>query len=1230
MQENMEKGTAVDAQWICNTPLHSDVEAKLRQLLVELRDDNQILGIQVCAYKDGKVIVDSAAGVLGEDDPRPVQPDTLFPVFSVTKGITAALLHWLVDKGKLKLDENVANVWPGFGTNGKEHIKVHHVLNHTSGLHNALGKLDTENALLICDWDKCLSEIAMSVPETEPGREQWYHYSAFGYLCGGIIEHVSGKKFQEILEEAIIHPLQIEGELYVGIPPGVESRLATVTLDMAELNRLSDTRSLPAHLPSTFQPELMASLPSFGNRLEVRRAILPSANGNFSARALARFYASLVDGGVIPPSHSSLAKPFLGSHPQIPTIHSENNSTNQKRNNDVAPPFKYDEDDSELNKNSGNDLDNGLAGNRISSEADSIISLGEGSGKGKGSGKGNALRIFDNPRIHDAFLGVGEYEGMVMKNGQFGLGFKRWSSKEGSFVGFGHTGFGGSIGFCHIPSRFALAVTVNRLSISGALSRKIIQFLCSQLNISEFNIPLLGTAVDAEWVYNTPLHSDVEAKLRQFLVELRDEYRIIGIQLLECLVRMTLDQFGLTPFFLSSLQQRASQQHYYIGLSTKDVWPGFGTNGKEHIKVHHVLNHTAGLPNALGQPWQEIAPLMSDWDKCLSEIAMSVPETEPGREQVYHHASFGWLCGGIIEHVSGKKFQEILEEVIIHPLQVEGEMYIGIPPGVESRLATVTMDTVEINRLIETRDLPAGWPSSVPPERVISVASFSNTLELRRAIVPSGNGNFSARALARFYASLVDGGVIPPSHSSLAKPFLGSHPHIPTIHSGNDPDTGLAGNSIRSEADSVFSSGEGNAISIFDNPRIHDAFLGVGEYEGMAMKNVPFGLGFTRWKSNDGSIVGFGHSGFGGSTGFCHISGRFAASVILLECLEKMTLDQFGLTPFFLSSLQQRASQQHYYIGLSRKGEKVKLDENVANVWPGFGTNGKEHIKVHHVLNHTSGLHNALGKSWLENASLICDWDKCLSEIATSVPETEPGREQWYHYSSFGWLCGGHTSGKKFQEILEEAIIHPLQIEGELYIGIPPGVESRLATATLDTAELEPIASLISLCNMLEIRRAILPSKQNKDVAPPFKYNEDDTEINKNFGNGTNTGLAGNGISTYSDSVISLGEGSGKGNAIRIFKDPRIHDAFLGEGEYEDMVLKNGEFGLGFKRWSSNDGSFVGFGHRGFGGSTGFCHIPSRFAVAVTVNRLSITGAASRKIIQFLSSELNIPLPEEL
>lgn len=45
---NLNKGPMVNSQWIYNTPIHSDVEAKLRQLLVELGTADKVLGIQVC------------------------------------------------------------------------------------------------------------------------------------------------------------------------------------------------------------------------------------------------------------------------------------------------------------------------------------------------------------------------------------------------------------------------------------------------------------------------------------------------------------------------------------------------------------------------------------------------------------------------------------------------------------------------------------------------------------------------------------------------------------------------------------------------------------------------------------------------------------------------------------------------------------------------------------------------------------------------------------------------------------------------------------------------------------------------------------------------------------------------------------------------------------------------------------------------------------------------------
>lgn len=501
LQGYISKGPAVNSQWIYDTPVHSDVETKLRRLLVELGNDDKILGIQVCAYKDGEVIIDTAAGVLGRYDPRPVQPDSLFPVFSVTKGITAGMIHWLVDKGKLKLGESIANIWPEFGSNKKELIKVHHVLTHTSGLQNALGDISRENPLLMCEWDECLNRIAMSVPETEPGHEQLYHYLSFGWLCGGIIEHASGKKFQEILEEAFIHPLQIEGELYVGIPPGVESRLATLTVDTDDVRKLSVYSNRP-DLPVSFTSnisELVTILPALFNTLNIRRSIIPSANGHCSARALARYYATLADSGILPPPHSTSSKPPLGSHPHIPSFPSQKTSKKQKggKSKDVAAASNKtniheqntddgsrSSKDSCYNRKARCDNHGRFPHDSGSSSESTVSNNGHriGSTENGDDSPKSDTKIFSNPRIHDAFLGVGEYENYGFPSGKFGLGFKSYSSKDGSLLGFGHSGMGGSTGYCDINNKFAIAVTLNKMSLGG-VTGKIIQFICSELNL---------------------------------------------------------------------------------------------------------------------------------------------------------------------------------------------------------------------------------------------------------------------------------------------------------------------------------------------------------------------------------------------------------------------------------------------------------------------------------------------------------------------------------------------------------------------------------------------------------------------------------------------------------------------------------------------------------------------------------------------------------------------------
>ncbi|KAF5208100.1 Abc1 family protein, partial [Thalictrum thalictroides] len=224
--------------------------------------------------------------------------------------------------------------------------------------------------------------------------------------------HVSGKTFQEVLDEAIVRPLNIEGELYIGIPPGVESRLATLSADMEEVEKMRSANVNQPDMPSTMQTaEIARCFPIFAHKfstMEVCQAILPSANGHCTARALARYYATLAAGGIVPPPY---------------------------------PPF--------------NDA--------ISQKKDGV------------------KRIFHNPKIHDQFMGVGDYGDLIHPNGLFGLGFGLYHSKEG-LTGFGHSGMGGSAGFCDIKHNFAIGVTLNKLAL-GAVTGHVVHLLCSELNV---------------------------------------------------------------------------------------------------------------------------------------------------------------------------------------------------------------------------------------------------------------------------------------------------------------------------------------------------------------------------------------------------------------------------------------------------------------------------------------------------------------------------------------------------------------------------------------------------------------------------------------------------------------------------------------------------------------------------------------------------------------------------
>lgn len=292
----------------------NSLQARIETLLCPLVADGTELGLQVAVYHRGRLVVDVALGALsGAPDAPPVTGETLFPVFSTGKGITATSAHLLVERGLVAYDTPVAGIWPEFAAQGKGGITLRHLLDHTAGLSAVPAGLGHEDSL---DWEKVCAALAAARPATAPGTHLAYHAMTFGWLVGECIRRVDGRPFPRFVREEIAVPLGIAQGMYFGLPDSESPRVAT-------LDRLPSPAPAAPPAPNPAIPLWRGPLEAWMNRPDVRRACNPGSNGIMSARAIARHYAALLPGGVdgvglLPPTRICEATTLQVPRPAIP------------------------------------------------------------------------------------------------------------------------------------------------------------------------------------------------------------------------------------------------------------------------------------------------------------------------------------------------------------------------------------------------------------------------------------------------------------------------------------------------------------------------------------------------------------------------------------------------------------------------------------------------------------------------------------------------------------------------------------------------------------------------------------------------------------------------------------------------------------------------------------------------------------------------------------------------
>ena len=207
--------------------MSSEKLARAKSSVQALIDNEKIAGASMIVARKGKIVLSETFGMMDKKAKKPMQPDTIFRIYSISKPITSVAAMMLYEQGKLKLDDPISKYIPEFkglkvySESGKHddqvrQISIRDLLRHTSGLtygyfgDTAVDKMYMARSVLkressLQDMINKLSGIPLLY---QPGTK--WHYSVSTDVLGYQVQKVSGEPLNEFFRQNIFKPLDMK------------------------------------------------------------------------------------------------------------------------------------------------------------------------------------------------------------------------------------------------------------------------------------------------------------------------------------------------------------------------------------------------------------------------------------------------------------------------------------------------------------------------------------------------------------------------------------------------------------------------------------------------------------------------------------------------------------------------------------------------------------------------------------------------------------------------------------------------------------------------------------------------------------------------------------------------------------------------------------------------------------------------------------------------------------